>query len=78
MSEGIVSKRVEDVDALYGDGLCKLGDATEVDCGIYSMMGEAVLDWFSSMVRSIMSLASVDFCFLAPTRHLVDFDLHGV
>jgi len=51
---GIVSKRVADVDALYGDGLHKLGDATKVDCGIYSMMDEAILDWFSSMVMSTM------------------------
>jgi len=54
VQEVIVSKRLVDVDALYGDVLHKLGDATKVDCGIYSMMGKEVLDWFPSMVRSTM------------------------
>jgi len=52
--KSIVSKRVADVDSLYGHGLHKLGDATKEDCGIYSMMGEAALYWLSSMVRSTM------------------------
>lgn len=61
--KGMVFERVVDVDAICGDRLRKPGDTTEVEGGISSIMGEAVLDWGSSMV--------VDLCFLTPTRGLV-------
>lgn len=75
--EGMVSEMVTDEEAMCGDGLCELGDATEVECGISSIIGDVVCDWGSSRVRSTISLARVVFCFLYPTGGFVAFEPCG-
>ena len=49
-----MSEMVANVDVVCGDGLHQLGDETELEGRISSMMGKVVWDWSSSMVRSIM------------------------
>lgn len=76
--DGIVSERVADVDVVCADVLHKLGETSDMEGGISSLMGEEVLDWGSTRLRSTMWVLGVDFWFLTPPGGLVTFFLRGL
>ena len=71
VSEGMVSDRVVEVDAVCRDGSREFGETVEVEGGSFSMIGEVMVLWDPLMVRLTIGTIGFTFCFFVATIGLV-------